>query len=270
MNRTNFHTHTKRCHHAIGADEEFVVKSIENRYGILGFSDHCCWKYNTKYQSRMRMSVSDFRGYKNSILDLREKYKDYIDIRLGMEAEYFPKYMDWMLDFCIEENIEYLILGNHFFRSDEFGCYYGRCPNNRIADYFEDCIHGMESGMYAYLAHPELILRGQSWSDEIEMGFHRVCQKAKELDFPLEYNVLGMQMNYKMGYEMYPNKKFWNIASLYHNKAIIGMDAHQVSDLDADLYDYALHNLSCFDVKIVQEIPKIDYKNLKKNFMKKP
>lgn len=269
MSRVNFHTHTSRCKHAYGKDEEYVISAIENQYKILGFSDHSCWKYNTGFVSGMRMRLNEFDGYKNSILSLKEKYKDYIEIRFGMEAEYFQKYMEWMLDFCIKEDIDYLILGNHYNKSDELGCYYGHCSYNRINDYFEDCIKGMETGMYAYLAHPELILRSHRWDENIEMGFHRICQKAKELDIPLEYNVLGLQMNMRMNKEMYPHKKFWKIASFYHNKAIIGMDAHQPRDLDAELYDLAFYHLSKYDVEIVKDIPKIDYQKIKKNFNKK-
>ena len=38
--KTNFHTHTTRCLHASGSDEEYVLKAIELGYKTLGFSDH--------------------------------------------------------------------------------------------------------------------------------------------------------------------------------------------------------------------------------------
>lgn len=43
MKQTNFHTHTSRCHHAFGNDEEFVRTAIQNGFEVLGFSDHACW-----------------------------------------------------------------------------------------------------------------------------------------------------------------------------------------------------------------------------------
>lgn len=36
----NFHTHTFRCHHAVGQDREYVEKAIEQGIKTLGFSDH--------------------------------------------------------------------------------------------------------------------------------------------------------------------------------------------------------------------------------------
>ena len=269
MNRTNFHTHTERCNHAMGSDEEFVLSAIRNEYKVLGFSDHTCWNYNSRFIPRIRMRLERFKEYKKSILSLKEKYKNQIDIRLGLEAEYFPDYMDWLLDFCIEEEIEYLVFGCHFYRSDENGFYYGYCNRNQLKQYFDDCIKGMETGMYAYLAHPELIMKSLEWDDEIEAGFRRICECAKALDIPLEYNVLGLQMNRRFGKEMYPHSKFWALASEYQNKAIIGMDAHQPSDLNGKLYEDALDYLSNLNVEIIDEIPKIDYMKIKEKKLKK-
>ena len=40
MKQTNFHTHTSRCHHAFGNDEEFVRTAIQNGFEVLGFYNH--------------------------------------------------------------------------------------------------------------------------------------------------------------------------------------------------------------------------------------
>ena len=53
--KTNYHTHTTRCHHATGSDEEFVLSAIKGGYQELGFSDHTPWKYHTDYISDIRM-----------------------------------------------------------------------------------------------------------------------------------------------------------------------------------------------------------------------
>ena len=38
--KTNYHTHTTRCMHAVGSDEEYVLSAIKGGFQILGFSDH--------------------------------------------------------------------------------------------------------------------------------------------------------------------------------------------------------------------------------------
>ena len=45
--KTNYHTHTTRCMHATGDDEDYVLSAIKGGYRILGFSDHTPWKYRT-------------------------------------------------------------------------------------------------------------------------------------------------------------------------------------------------------------------------------
>ena len=36
----NYHTHTKRCNHAIGEDREYVENAIQGGLETLGFADH--------------------------------------------------------------------------------------------------------------------------------------------------------------------------------------------------------------------------------------
>ena len=40
MIKANYHTHTARCGHAIGTDEEYVQAAIQAGLKTLGFSDH--------------------------------------------------------------------------------------------------------------------------------------------------------------------------------------------------------------------------------------
>lgn len=91
--KTNYHTHTTRCMHATGDDEDYVLSAIKGGYRILGFSDHTPWKYRTDYVADMRMLPEELPGYVESLKTLREKYHDRIDIRIGLECEYFPQYI---------------------------------------------------------------------------------------------------------------------------------------------------------------------------------
>ena len=61
--RTNYHTHTTRCLHATGSDEEFVLSAIKGGYQELGFSDHTPWKYHTNYISDIRMTPEELPDY---------------------------------------------------------------------------------------------------------------------------------------------------------------------------------------------------------------
>ena len=40
---TNYHTHTTRCGHAEGTEEEYILTALRCGYKVLGFSDHTPW-----------------------------------------------------------------------------------------------------------------------------------------------------------------------------------------------------------------------------------
>lgn len=86
----NFHTHTYRCGHAKGTDEEYVLSAIKMGYDTIGFSDHAPYIFPDGSESGFRVKKKDARDYADSVRALQEKYKDKIDIKLGFELEYFP------------------------------------------------------------------------------------------------------------------------------------------------------------------------------------
>ena len=47
----NYHTHTPRCHHATGNEEDYVLRAIENGLQIFGFSDHVPMPFPDGHQS---------------------------------------------------------------------------------------------------------------------------------------------------------------------------------------------------------------------------
>ena len=78
--RQNLHTHSTYCD---GRDtlEQMVLKAMEKRFDILGFSGHAPVK------DPYAMSIEDIRKYINEVLTLKEKYRDQIQIYLGIEED---------------------------------------------------------------------------------------------------------------------------------------------------------------------------------------
>lgn len=72
--KVNLHTHTARCMHAVGTDEDYVRAGIEAGFGMLGFADHAPWPFANGFVSPIRMPLSDFEGYMTSTRGLQEKY----------------------------------------------------------------------------------------------------------------------------------------------------------------------------------------------------
>lgn len=218
----NYHTHTKRCHHACGEDREYVEAAIESGLKILGFSDHTC--YPTGFESGMRMGMGDVDGYFQSIEDLKKEYKNDIKIYIGFETEYFPKYFHKLIDFLKPYPLDYMILGQHFVPDEATGI--GTCgpfTDRRILDmYVEYVTEGLKTGKFMYVAHPDLpVYVGDDKEIVIAEAYNKICKTAKDLNIPLEINVLGC-----MREKYYPSDNFFKVAAEYDNDVIIGMDVH--------------------------------------------
>ena len=104
MIKANYHTHTARCGHAIGTDEEYVQAAIQAGLTTLGFSDHAA--YPTPCPG-LRMNIEQIPDYYQSIRSLQEKYAAQIDIHLGMEVEYYPSQWDTIREY--RKTLDYII-----------------------------------------------------------------------------------------------------------------------------------------------------------------
>lgn len=228
----NFHTHTVRCHHATGTDEEYVKRAIENGVKYMGFSDHAPFEHSNGHQSWYRINTAEVADYVNSIKVLREKYKDEISLFIGFEMEYYPNSFKKMLDTAIDCGAEYLILGQHFFE-EEFdnspGTSWQTQDVSLLKRYVSLVVEGMETGAFTYVAHPDMMYFDGDYDiyyDEMK----KICIASKELDIPLEINFCGIR-----GKRSYPTDKFWKIAGEVQCPVVCGCDAHTA----ADAYDVA-------------------------------
>lgn len=257
--KKNYHTHTERCGHAWGTDEAFVLGAIRGGFSELGFSDHGCWNYASGFKSHMRMTVEGFDEYFESIQKLKEKYKDQISVKIGMECEYFPRYMGWLEQFVKEKKLDYIIFGNHFDTTDEFGAYYGlSCNDDKLlTKYIDDCIAGMSTGLYSYLAHPDLFMRGRDEFDALaRKESERLCGWCRDHGVVMEYNLEGAQMSVDCGRTLYPYPDFWEIAAGYGCDVIIGVDAHEPKSLSHNVhYRKAVNDLTELGMNLVTELP---------------
>ncbi len=224
---SNYHTHTKRCRHATGEDREYVEAAIEAGYQTLGFSDHCPWVYPDDYVSNIRMPLSQVDDYFASLQSLREEYKSDIRVLIGFEAEYIESLMEAQDEFLRDYPLDYMILGQHFVGEESNSNYAGNRTDrpDMLSGYVDLCIQGMKSGRYRYLAHPDLIyFTGDE--DMYDREMRRLCRAMKELDAPVEMNVLGLATG-----RNYPNPRFWEIVEETGTQVVIGMDAHNPESL---------------------------------------
>lgn len=250
----NYHTHTERCHHARGTEEEFVLTAIEAGFDEIGFADHSPWPFEN-FVSHIRMTADELEGYCNEIKRLKEKYKDKISIKLGLECEYFPKYIPWLKDKIKEHGIDFIILGHHFCVDEPGSNYNGslRTPEE-LYKFRDDILEAMESGLFTYVAHPDIFMRGYPVFDEhCEKISRDIIEKAIATGTPLEYNLLGLSHSKNDGKQGYPYPDFWKIAGEMKPPVTLGIDAHEPEAyLDRELYQQGLDTLHGLGLELVE------------------
>ena len=116
----NFHTHTVFCD-GKNTPDEIVRYAIEKGFAAIGFSGHGYTEYDLRY------CMKDTEGYIAEINALKDKYKDKIQIYLGIEEDAFSP--------VDRKQFDYIIGSCHYFCID--GRYY---PIDSNFDYFTKCL----------------------------------------------------------------------------------------------------------------------------------
>lgn len=252
----NYHTHTSRCHHSIGSDEEYIQKAIAEGLKILGFSDHAPYLYPNGYVSYYKMTPDEAPEYFSSLSALREKYKDYIKIHIGYEAEYYPAIWEETLKFWQNANSpEYMILGQHY-SSEEFvpesihnHSTDGTDNNEKLLNYTNLVIDGINTGKFSYVAHPD-VFNFFGDADFYRDNVKKLVLAANAKNLPLEINILGLRTK-----RNYPSPLFWETASALNPKVIIGCDAHDPKDVaNKDDVLNALRFADKYKLNVIEEI----------------
>ena len=247
----NYHTHTWRCNHAIGTEEEYVCAAIERGMKILGFSDHSPYCFPDDYNSGFRMKPEQTADYAAVIRRLRDRYRSQIDIHVGMEMEYYPAFFAQTLSVLRDSGVEYLILGQHFL-GNEIGEPYSGKPTDdeeRLRQYCRQAMDGMNTGLFTYVAHPD-VFRFAGDPKVYQKHFRELCREARSCKMPLEINLLGLCED-----RHYPNPLFWQIAAEEGCTAILGCDAHKPEALlDTETEQRALAMADRLGLKVVQTV----------------
>ena len=248
----NYHTHTDRCRHASGEENTYIQNAIQRGFRIFGFSDHAPQWFPGDYYSTMRMYPEQLQEYCNTVRSLQIRYKGQLEIPLGMEVEYYPAVFGELIPRLQDQGIEYILLGQHWIYNEFDGPYAGKPTEDAqvLQQYCDQSIAAMETGLFTYLAHPDLIgFVGDRKTYERHM--RRLCRSANDTNTPLEINFLGISEKRR-----YPNPAFWEIAAEEGCKVVLGIDAHHPEHvLNTDTETQALELVRKYELDLLETLP---------------
>lgn len=228
MMTANYHSHTWRCSHATGTERDYVLAARERGMKVFGFSDHTPYPFPWYHFSWFRMKPDQLEGYVRTIQSLRQEFPD-MQIPVGLEAEYYPKYFPELISMLCGSGVEYLLLGQHYLENEIGAHYSGNATGDEalLKQYCAQARDAMQTGLYTYFAHPDLIR--YTGSDGIyEAHIRGLCREAVSCAIPLEINLLGVEKG-----KHYPDIRFWRIAAEENCCVILGCDTHDPAALNS-------------------------------------
>ena len=255
MLKNNYHTHTKYCGHAKGDVEDYVKEAVNLNMEELGISDHAPiplnhgmtkeeWEENYCYEN---MDINTFDNLLKEIDNLKSKYN--IKLYKACESEYLYNNDDWYKE--LRSKLDYMILGIHFFNGEGRVLDTYKDINYKNVDCYYECAkRAIETGLFDYLAHPDLYLfdyKSINGKNEFDDKAKEICLKLIDLcvkhDIYFEINTNGLKYSKDKNNRelwLYPNIEFFKVVKEYMDKnpnklkLIIGADAHEPKALGND------------------------------------
>lgn len=238
--KANYHTHTERCLHAQGTENDYIMSAIRSGVDILGFSDHAPFP---DLDFGLRMPYEELDIYLNEVDALTEKYAADIILLKSLEIEYLPEYSSYYEELLEEKKLDYLLLGEHFYRTADNTLYNITSVDSSecYIDYAKAVAGAMKTGFFKMVAHPDLFMMNPHlWDRNCEAAADLIIETAISTNTILEYNANGFRRGIKEYADgnryQYPYYRFWEKAAASEVSVIIGSDCHNPSQV----WDYAM------------------------------
>lgn len=236
----NYHTHTYRCKHAEGDIKDFAKMALIKNVDTLGISDHTPLPDDWRLQERM--GKEELPGYMRGIEEARENFPK-LRILAALECDYKKDYISYYKeDILGTYQMDYLIGSVHHFpyKGGMASCFdYNLWEPGILPKYADFFIEAMESGLFSFMAHPDLFCLGfKNWNNEMLACSAYLLEAAKALSMPLEINCSGIAKSFERGRNniAYPKQQFWEIAGRIGGiQAVVNSDAHSPKDLTANM-----------------------------------
>ena len=261
-----FHSHTFRCGHAEGDIEDYVLLALKNNLKIFGVSDHVFLPGVS--QPHTRGDYSYLEDYISAFKESKKRHQNEIEMYLGFECEYADIFKNYYKDLLINKGFDFLILGQHcsFDNDKRHSFYFGKpkeIEEQYLRQYVKDLIDGMKSGLFLYVAHPDLLFaESKEMSPLLDELSNEIIEAGEKYNIPFEINIHGFLRRKhpnrldKIGY---PTDYFWSKIAKSKIRVVYGGDYHEffeVGNIECEQQLNELiqkHNLVLSDIKPIYE-----------------
>lgn len=232
---SNFHTHTNFCDGKSTA-EEMVISAINKGFSSLGFSGHGQTPHDLSY------CITDTKGYIAEIKRLKEKYKNDIQIYLGVEEDISSLQNRKDFDYIIGSN-HYFKIGNEYYHVDHSLKYFNntlKLFNGDILamakNYYEPFCDYIKSRKPDIIGHFDLITKFDEPdciflnNEEYKALAEKYLLEALKADCFFEVNTGAVSRGYRTS--PYPSLDLLHTLKKNGGKLVLNSDSHSPNTLD--------------------------------------
>jgi len=254
------HSHTPLCKHAVGTPAEYAA--VAESRGLKGIIITCHGPLPDGLGIDHRMAPEEFDRYVELVAAAREDFAGRVDVRLGLESDYFPGIEAWAEKLHARAPLHHVLGSVHMQVGHYRAKYFTGDPFTYQKLYFQHLAESAETGLFDTLAHPDLVKNDSpgNWEfSRIEPDIVRALDRIARTGVAMELNTSGLLKSVP---EMNPGPRMLGMIRERGIPVVLGADAHRPSRV-ADRYEDALRMLEALGFRTVsfflgrrrQEVP---------------
>ena len=224
------HCHTPLCKHAWGEPGEYAAVALARGFKGITFTCHC--PLPDGISAAVRMTPGQFPDYVAMIAATREAFAGRLDVRLGLESDYYPRDKNypgiepWLEELHARVPLSHVLGSIHYQVREYREAYYTGDVHAYQELYFDHLARSAESGLFDTLSHPDLIKNEDpaAWHfGRLRPHIERALDRIAATGVAMELNTSGVQ---KLLPEMNPSPAQLVLMCERNIPVVIGSDAH--------------------------------------------
>ncbi|MFM8337701.1 MAG: histidinol-phosphatase [Opitutaceae bacterium] len=235
------HSHTPLCKHAVGTPAEYA--DVAESRGLKGIIITCHAPLPDGLGIDHRMAPEEFDRYIELVAAAREEFAGRVDVRLGLESDYFPGIEAWAEKLHARAPLHHVLGSVHMQVGHYRAKYFTGDPFAYQQLYFQHLAESAETRLFDTLAHPDLVKNDspREWEfSRIESDIARALDRIARTGVAMELNTSGLLKSVP---EMNPGPRMLGMIRERGIPVVLGADAHRPSRV-ADRYEEALRMLA--------------------------
>ena len=246
--KENYHLHTTVSDGKL-KPEELIKLAIKRKFTAIGITDHYRLPPGFKDgdYAKNNYTEKDF----NQLINLKEKYKDKLNILVGVEFDWMEDYKKWVVKETKKRDYDYKFLSIHYFKvgkkyeaidifSDTFDEIVKTIGIKRLTEgYYRTLRQGIKTGCFDVVAHLDIIKmwnKNNKYFSGKEKWYQKqvieTLQAVKDKKMSIELNTSGWRKDCN---EQYPAEWILRKASKMKIPIIVGTDGHRIEHFELGL-----------------------------------